>query len=119
MRAPLAAALTLLSFLPAIHGCGPGQVAEPLAFATALAKIVEVNQVACPELARADVAVLKARPPARPWTVESGATNKQLTDAVDKRDVELERKRLAAERVIAEHERCRGAKAAEQGAPSS
>lgn len=109
----------MLSFLPAIHGCGLAQSAEPLAFATALAKIVEVNQVACPELARADVAVLKARPPARPWTPETGATNRQLTDAVDKRDLELEKKRLAAERVIAEHQRCSGNKPAEQGAPSS
>lgn len=94
-------------FLPAIHGCGLGPAAEP-AFGDALKKLGEITQIACPELAAGDVATLRARPPARPWTAEAGATIRQLKDAIDARDVALERKRLAGERVIAEHQRCAG-----------
>lgn len=90
-----------------IHGCALGPVAEP-AFGEALKKLGEITQIACPELAAGDVKVIRARPPPRPWTLDSGASTKQLKTELDKRDVALEAKRLAGERVIEEHERCAG-----------
>jgi hypothetical protein len=74
-----------------------------------LGATAEVKRIACPELDPADKRTLKARI-ARPahWP-EKGAARRELQAHVDRLELGQEAKIAAANRVIAEHERCRGA----------
>jgi hypothetical protein len=82
---------------------------------TSKAKRAKVQRIACPPLSAADKAALAAVTP-RPahWGPEP-ATRGELQAHVDALEHAEATKRAAAQRIIAEHERCRGGRTRRKG----
>jgi hypothetical protein len=94
--------------LPALAGCVRDPEPAPEAWGRALDRNDELQRVSCPDLDPADKAALAARI-ARPahWR-KTGATKGGLLAHIDRLELGQETKIAAADRVLAEFERCRG-----------